>query len=150
MPSRKFILCNALGMCALSFGAHAQESAHVQAVRADIHKAVSAACENAPQAMPYALRVSDAIVSSDVDSFKSNLSKLGCLVRRAERADPRDMDTIGCATDTIAGMMAPLQEVTEGNNVESGVDPGRVREMVEYAKRSVRMSDTEICNDANL
>jgi hypothetical protein len=150
MFSRKLILRSALVMCTVSFGAHAEDSAHVQAVRADIHKAVSAACENAPQVMPYALRFSDAIVSSDVDSFKSNLNKLGCLVRRAERAEPRDMDTIGCATDTIAGMMAPLQELTEGDNGESGVDASRVREMVEYAKRSVRMSDTEICNDANL
>jgi hypothetical protein len=47
-------------------------------------------------------------------------------------------------------MMAPLQELTEGDNGKSGVDASRVREMVEYAKRSVRMSDTEICNDANL
>jgi hypothetical protein len=150
MLSRKLFLGSALILGAVSFEAHAQDSAHVQAVRADIHKAVTAACENAPEAMPYALRFADAIVSSDVGGFKSNLNKLGCLVRRAERADPRDIDTIGCATDTVTSMMVPLQELTEGDNGDSGVDQGSVREMVEYAKRSVRMSDTEICNDANL
>jgi hypothetical protein len=150
MFSRKLILGSALVMGTVSFGAHAEDSAHVQAVRADIHKAVTAACENAPQAMPYALRFSDAIVSGDVETFKSSLYKLGCLVRRAEREDPRDVDTIDCATDTITGMMTPLQELGAGDSGESGADPGSMRQMVEYAKRSVRMSDTEICNEAGL
>lgn len=163
MSSRKFTLAISVFLCVVSFGAQARQiqdtqeapgahgAPHVAAVHAKIRDAVTDACEKSPRALPYALKFADAVVSGDVASFKTNIYSLGCLVRRAERAVPRDADTIACATDTVAGMMAPIRELAPADFADQPeVSPDAIQEMVAFAKRSAKMSDGEICGEAGL
>lgn len=151
MHSKKLILTGAALLLTLSPYARAQDSTRMDALKVRLHAVVDEVCENAPQEKRYAYGFAEAVARENMDDFKSNLYKMGCLVRRAQRVEPKDTDVIDCAMGTIKGMM-PAFDVLYPSAAESPDESteGFDEQMVDLIKSTLVMTDSGICGAAGL
>ena len=150
MLSRKLLLCSALLTSLTALPACAEDAPSITAVRKEVHTAISAACNNAPETKRYVTGFADAVLDDKLDALKENLYKMSCLVGRAQQTEPKNDDVIECATQGMSEMLKDVDKLRYTDGMDDATYEASQETLLDVVKSTATMTEAEICATAGL